>query len=138
MVVRFNSQSTQNTEAKQTDAQFLVIDKINNYLLTLSKVPLKERLFFVKHLALMLKAGISLSRALNTLASQSENKLFEKTLHEIATKVEKGSSFAESLAPYNKIFGEMFISMIDAGEISGKLEDVLEQLFVQMKKALTP
>ena len=48
--------------------------------------------------------------------------------------MEKGTSFAESLTKYKKVFGEMFISMIEAGELSGKLENVLEQLFLQMKK----
>jgi len=111
-----------------------LVDKINNFLLTLSRVPLKERLFFVQHLSIMLKAGISISKALHTLAAQTTNKYFQKVLTDIAKKVEKGSSFSEALKNYDKIFGEMFIAMIDAGELSGKLEEVLKELFLQMKK----
>ena len=111
-----------------------IIDKINEFLLKFSRVPLKEKLFFVQHLSIMLKAGISLSIALNTLAIQTTNKYFAQILSAISKEVEKGKNFADSLRPYQKIFGEMFISMIEAGELSGKLEDVLSQLFIQMKK----
>lgn len=110
------------------------IDKINEYLLKLSRVPLKERLFFVQHLGVMLRAGISLSKAIKTLSLQTENKLFKSILTEVASKVEKGGTLSDALRPHQKVFGEMFISMIEAGEISGKLEDVLGQLFLQMKK----
>ncbi len=123
----------ENKNNKQNNKQS-IIKKIDAFLLTLSKVPLKERLFFVQHLGVMLKAGISLSRAINTLGKQTQNKYFQKILVDIGTKVEKGNSFAESLMPHKKIFGELFINMIEAGELSGKLEDVLGNLFLQMKK----
>lgn len=111
-----------------------VINKINDFIARFSRVPLKEKLFFVQYLSVMLKAGISLSVALKTLTKQAENKFFAKVLKEISGKVEKGVSFSESLRPYKKIFGELFINMIEAGEISGKLEDVLGQLYTQLKK----
>lgn len=108
--------------------------KINDFLARFSRIPLKEKLFFVQYLAVMLKAGISLSVALKTLAKQTENKRFTKIITEISNNVQKGVSFTESLRPYKKIFGELFINMIEAGEISGKLEDVLGQLYIQIKK----
>ena len=111
-----------------------LITKINAYLQKFSRVPLKEKLFFVQYLGIMLKTGISLAVALNTLAEQTKNKYFNSILLEIAQKVEKGTSFSDSLRPYKKIFGEMFVSMIEAGEMSGKLEAVLKELFLQMKK----
>ncbi len=110
------------------------INKINDFIARFSRVPLKEKLFFVQYLSVMLKAGISLSVALKTLTKQAENKFFAKILKEISGSVEKGVSFAESLRPYKKIFGELFINMIEAGEVSGKLEDVLNQLYTQLKK----
>lgn len=132
MVVNFSSQDYGASEEKKEEVPLM--DKINNFLLTLSSISLKEKLFFVQHLGLMLKSGISLARALKTLADQSENKYFKLILTDVATRVEKGSSFAESLEGYRKVFGDLFLSMIDAGELSGKLEEVLKQLFVQMKK----
>lgn len=111
-----------------------IIEKVNNFLLKFSRVPLKERLFFCQYLAVMLKAGISLSVALKTTAKQTSNKFFIKILTDVSNNVEKGSTFAESMAPYKKVFGEMFINMVEAGELSGKLEEVLGELFIQMKK----
>ena len=130
MSINFSKKElSSNNNSKQS-----IIDKINEYLLKFSRVPIKERLFFVQHLRLMLKSGISLSIALYTLADQTKNKYFQKILNNVGKKVEEGTSFAEALKPHQKIFGEMFISMVEAGELSGKLESVLNELFIQMKK----
>ena len=128
--LKANNDSTGNNEKKIKS----LMEKINDLLLKLSRVPLKERLFFVQQLGVMLRAGISLSAALKTLAKQTSNKYFIFILTDISDKVEKGNTFAESLFPYKKVFGEMFINMVEAGELSGKLEEVLVQLFIQMKK----
>jgi len=134
MAVNLPKNTEDNKKEKDAQKRTTFTDKINNYLLKFSKVPLKERLFFVQHLGIMLKAGISLSKALKTLAIQTENKLFIKILDDLAEKIEKGTSFAQSLKAHERIFGELFISMVEAGELSGKLEEVLQQLFIQMKK----
>ncbi|MEA3398441.1 MAG: type II secretion system F family protein [Patescibacteria group bacterium] len=122
-----------NDEEDNDDKQTL-IEKINTFLLKFSRVSLKERLFFVRHLGIMLKAGISLSVCLKTLSQQTKNKYFIKILIDISSHVEKGSTLADSLRPYESTFGELFISMVEAGEISGKLEEVLQQLYIQIKK----
>jgi len=129
-----NSSKTKTPTTKNDTKQKSIIAKINNFLLRFSRIPLKEKLFFIQHLNVMLKAGISLSVALKTLAKQTGNKRFIKILTEIAANVEKGTSFTESLKPHEKIFGQLFINMIEAGEVSGKLEDVLGQLYIQIKK----
>ena len=120
-------------EEKKTKEGSL-INKVNKILLKFSGVPLTEKLFFVQHLSIMMKVGISLSIALTTLAKQTKNKKFTSILIEIAGNVEKGVSFTESLKPHQKIFGELFVNMIEAGELSGKLEDVLNRLYIQLKK----
>lgn len=135
MAVNFDI--SQEADAPAEKKSISIVDKVNELLLKLSRVPLKERLFFVQHLGVMLKAGISLSIALKTLAKQTKNKYFTKILTDVSDRVEKGTSFADSLSVHKKIFGEMFISMIEAGEISGKLEVVLHELFIQMKKEHT-
>jgi type IV pilus assembly protein PilC len=111
-----------------------VMDKINDFLLKFSRVPSSEKLFFVQHLGVMLKAGVSLLVALQTLSKQSESPRLAKILKDVAVNVEKGKTLTDSLRPHVDIFGELFINMVDAGEVSGKLENVLEQLYVQMKK----
>lgn len=110
------------------------IDSINNFLLDLQKIPTSEKIFFVQHLRVMIKSGASLSSALNALSLQSDNKKFKIILVDIKNSVEKGNTFSKSLEKYDKEFGDFFINMIEAGEASGKLEEVLTQIFIQMKK----
>jgi len=128
------SQKDQKESSHEKEVKPLLINKINDFLLRFSRVPLKEKLFFVQYLGIMLKSGISLSAALKTLAAQTSNKAFAKIIKNISERVEKGVNFTESLKSHKKTFGELFINMIEAGELSGKLEDVLNQLYIQMKK----
>lgn len=143
MTVNFKEEQSENNEDSQEASQAKIekdganlsrMDKINAYLLRFSRISLKEKLFFVQNLGLMLKSGISLSISLSTLSKQTANQRFAAILAEVGHKVEEGNSFAESMEKHRKIFGDMFISMVEAGEMSGKLEEVLKQLFIQMKK----
>jgi len=109
-------------------------NKINNKFIDLSGVPASEKIFFTQNLMVMIKAGISLSQALTTLWQQTTNKKMQKILADVQDKVEKGKTLAESLQPYIKIFGELYINMMKAGETAGQLEQVLKQLTLQMKK----
>jgi len=97
-------------------------------------IKLSQKIFFVQQLRVMLKAGISLSVALKTLQRQTTSKTFKIILVDLQGVVEKGNLLSKGLEHYKKAFGELFINMIKAGETSGKLEDVLSQLFIQMKK----
>ncbi|MFA6306313.1 MAG: type II secretion system F family protein [Patescibacteria group bacterium] len=111
-----------------------IMGAINHFLEKFSSIPISEKLFFVQHLGIMLKAGISLSVALKTLTKQTSNKRFARIISDVSKNVEKGVSFTESLRPHEKVFGQLFISMIESGEISGKLEEVLKRLYIQFKK----
>ena len=111
-----------------------MLQSLNNYITRFQRIPLSEKLFFIQHLRLMMRAGVPLARALSTLSLQSGNKKFQLILTDLKNSIEKGNGFAESLKKYKKIFGELFINIIQAGEVSGKLEDALEQLFIQTKK----
>src|SRR6056297_2251253 len=117
-----------------TKKQTSLLDKMNNFLLRFSRVPLKEKLFFIQYFGIMFKTGISLSVILRTLSKQTPNKRFASVIKDIGGEVEKGSSLADAFRPHKKIFGELFINMIEAGEVSGNLENVLNQLYVQTKK----
>lgn len=108
--------------------------RINDWLYNLQRIPAAQKIFFVQHLAVMVKSGITLDQALKTLAEQSENKRFKKVLRDIAEKVNRGEPLADALAAYPRVFNELFVNMIRSGEISGKLESVLQQLYVQIKK----
>jgi type IV pilus assembly protein PilC len=109
-------------------------ERFYDLLLKLGMVANEEKMFFVQHLSIMFRAGIPILAALRTLVKQSESKTFAYGLKQMSYKIEQGSSLAESLKLYPKIFDELFINMIESGEVSGKLEDVLKNLYVQMKK----
>ncbi len=134
----FNKKSLEKLDLGKSEQKikksFCFSEQVNKYLLRLTSIPLKEKLFFVQYLVPMLKVGISLSKALRTLAEQSQNKRFKIILREAGEKVEAGSSFTEAIQAHQDVFGELFVNMIEAGELSGNLENVLEQLYIQMKK----
>lgn len=100
-----------------------------------NSVPSVEKIFFVQNLEIMVRTGFSLADALKTLVLQTKNKYFMEVIIELQAEVEKGTNFSEALKKYPKIFSELFINMIAAGEASGKLDKTLKQLCVQMKKS---
>lgn len=98
------------------------------------RVSLVEKINFSRNLAVMVGAGLSLTKSLNAMANQTTNSQFKKVISDIIENVTKGKSFADSLTPHKKIFGDIFINMIAAGEISGRLEKTLILLAKQMKR----
>ncbi len=123
-----STESVENANFKQ---------KLNAFIKKLKRigtVPLEERLFFTQNLQIMLHAGISLSQAMTTLVEQTKNERFKYILKDIQQNIEKGISFASSLEKHKKVFTELYINMIKAGETSGQLENTLEQLRIQLKK----
>lgn len=116
---------TQKTQKKKSRFNFL------------NQVPLVERIFFVQNLEIMVRTGFSLADALKTLSLQTKHKRFHQVILELQQHVEGGDSFSSGLKKYPAIFSELFVSMIEAGEISGKLDKTLKQLTIQMKKSHT-
>ena len=83
---------------------------------------------FTRQLATLLRSGIALAESLNTLFEQTDNVRLKIPLGEVRTAVNEGSAFAEALAKHPKIFDELYISMVRAGEVAGNLDEVLERL----------
>jgi type IV pilus assembly protein PilC len=100
----------------------------------LSRVSLKEKMFFARNLRVMITSGLALPRALKTLADQSKSKKFRKAILDVRDEIVKGKSFSESLSSHQDIFSELFQNMIKVGEESGTLEDVLKVLTDQMER----
>lgn len=97
-------------------------------------VGLLDKMFFTRNLAVMVSAGLSLTRALEALAQESSNPKFKKILGDVNTSVVKGTTLAESLKLHEKTFGTLYINMVEVGEATGKLTLVLKLLANQMKK----
>lgn len=98
-------------------------------------VPVVEKLFFTQNLRVMMHAGLSLSRALNTVASQIKHRYFRKVIQDIRQNIESGVALSAALSKHPKVFPELFVSMIAAGETSGQLDEALSRLSAQMKKS---
>lgn len=120
-------------EAKKVSAKTFWRDFFS-WFKNLGSVSLKEKIFFAQNLRVMIKSGLSLATALKTLYLQTNNKRFKKIIFDLKESTEKGTAFADSLQKHQGIFGDLFINMIKAGEASGRLDEVLKELFFQMKK----
>ncbi len=83
---------------------------------------------FTRQLATLLKAGIALAESLGTLFEQTDNVRLKVPIGEVRTAVNEGSSFADALSKHPKIFDELFVSMVRAGEVAGNLDEVLDRL----------
>ncbi|MCF7835704.1 MAG: type II secretion system F family protein [Candidatus Marinimicrobia bacterium] len=96
-------------------------------------VSLEERMIFTRNLAVMTGAGLSLSRALAVLSKQVKDVRFKKTLPAIIESLAQGKSLSDSMAEHKKIFSNLYVAMIKAGEKSGKLHESLSLLAFQME-----
>ncbi len=97
-------------------------------------VSLVDRMFFARNLSVMIKAGLSLTRALEASIEEAANPKFKKVINAVLAEVVKGKSFADALRPHKKIFNELYVNMVEVGEESGRLALVLKLLANQMKK----
>jgi type IV pilus assembly protein PilC len=92
------------------------------------KVKLKDLAVFSRQFATMVNSGLSLLRALNILAEQTESKELSRVIGEVRNDVEAGSSLSVSLAKHPKAFDRLFVAMVRAGETGGVLDTVLLNL----------
>lgn len=97
-------------------------------------VPRKEKIIFARNLAVMINAGIPLTRSLQTLARQSASSVFSDVILDIAGEIAEGKGFGETLKKYPDVFSTIFINMITVGETTGNLDEVLTILAGQMEK----
>lgn len=107
---------------------------LKGILNSMSKIPVVQKIFFTQNLSIMVKTGFPLAHAMKTLANQTTNKRFKEIITNIQHDVESGISFSNALAKHPKVFSELFVNMIAAGEVSGKLDEILIYLTTQMKK----
>ncbi|HVA61949.1 MAG TPA: type II secretion system F family protein [Mycobacteriales bacterium] len=92
------------------------------------KVKLKDLAIFSRQFATMISSGLSLLRALNILAEQTENPLLAKTVGEVRNEVESGQSLSQALAVHPEIFPPLMVNMTKAGEVGGFLDATMVQI----------
>lgn len=99
------------------------------------KIKLDDLVIFSRQLATMLDSGIPLVHTLGILAEQIENRNLKNVVMLIRQDIEGGASFCDALSKHPKIFSELFINMVKAGETSGKLDEVLDRLATYLEKS---
>lgn len=99
------------------------------------KVPTKEIVIFTRQFATMIDAGLPLIQCLEILANQQQNRTFKKVLTEVKQSVEGGNTLADSLKKHPKIFDELFVNLVRAGETGGVLDTILRRLSTFLEKS---
>ncbi|HVF72153.1 MAG TPA: type II secretion system F family protein [Chthoniobacterales bacterium] len=95
----------------------------------------KILMIFTRQLATLIDAGLPLLRGLNVLAKQERDATLKKTIDKLADSVQGGSTFSEGLAQHPRIFNDLYVNMVRAGELGGVLEVVLTRLAEFQEKA---
>jgi type IV pilus assembly protein PilC len=99
-----------------------------------SGVDAKELVKFVRQFATMIDAGLPLVQCLEILANQEPNKIFQAALRDIKMTVEQGATFSDALRRHPKIFDDLFVNLVQAGEVGGILDSILNRLAVYIEK----
>ena len=100
-----------------------------------SGIKTQEKITFAKNLGLMVDAGLPLVRSLAVMGKQSKNKAFKKLLTELEEDVSHGTTLSDAMAKRPKVFSTLFVSMVRAGEESGKVSSALSIVASQMEKS---
>jgi type IV pilus assembly protein PilC len=95
----------------------------------------RELVIFTRQFATMIDAGLPLVQCLDILAEQNPNKRFKGIIREVRQEVEQGSTFAEALRKHPKPFDALYVNLVQAGEIGGILDTILNRLAVYLEKA---
>jgi len=100
----------------------LSIDKLKN------RIPLTSLVFFTRQLSTMFNAGLTLEKAITFLSKEEKHKGFKKVITEIESDVKKGLLLSDALNRHPGVFNNLYVSLVRAGEVSGKLATTLEEL----------
>jgi type IV pilus assembly protein PilC len=95
----------------------------------------KTLMLFTRQLATLIGAGLPLLRGLNVLAKQERDSVLKNTINKVADSVQDGSTFSEGLAQHPRLFNDLYVNMVKAGELGGVLELVLTRLAEFQEKA---
>ncbi len=96
----------------------------------------KDLVVFTRQFGTMINAGLPLVQCLEILSTQSENKVLRETVGEVKTQVEAGSTFSDALRRHPKVFDDLYVNLVHAGEVGGLLDTILTRLAKYIEKAM--
>lgn len=111
-----------------------VIESTNIEISIFDKVKTKDISIFCRQFYTMLDAGVTMNNALNILSKQLTNKKLKLAITEIEDDVKKGEMLSASMKKYDDIFPQLLVSMVESGEISGKLDEVMLRMSIHYEK----
>ena len=110
-------------------------DMFANIAFMQPKVKNKDIVIFTRQFSTMIDAGLPLVQGLNILAEQNPNPTFKNILRQLTKDVEGGSTLAEAMKKHPKVFDNLFVNLIAAGEVGGILDTILQRLATFIEKA---
>jgi len=96
----------------------------------------KDIVVFTRQFATMIDAGLPLVQALEILSAQVESKTLSKTIEQVKVDVESGATYADALRKHPRVFTELYVNMVAAGEAGGILDTILNRLASYIEKAM--
>jgi type IV pilus assembly protein PilC len=96
----------------------------------------KDLVTFTRLFATMIDAGLPIVQCLDILQAQTDNKIFSAVLKDVKNNVEQGSTFSDSLRRHPKVFDPLYTNLVQAGEVGGILDTIMNRLAVYNEKAM--
>ena len=98
------------------------------------RITTKDRVIFTRQLATLISAGLPLTQSLHTVLEQTQNKQLQTVIEDIIASVEGGKSLTESFGKHPRVFNNVFLALVTAGEASGTLDEALRRIAAQQEK----
>ena len=108
--------------------------RIDDWLKSMTKVSMKEKMTFFQLLSVTLNAGVPLVKALRTISSELKNARLRKVTLGLARRIEKGKKLSAAMEDFPKVFNSSQTGMVHAGEVSGKLNEIFEKINHESEK----
>lgn len=135
----------------QADSQQSVVSIVKNQGLTLidvkqasesnsllgslsNRITTKDKVLFSRQLSTLINAGLPLVQSLRNVLGQTQSKALQSIISKVIVDIEAGNSFSKSLSRHPKVFNEVFVNLVAAGEASGTLDKALERIANQQEK----
>ncbi len=99
-------------------------------------VDLKDIVTFTRLFATMIDAGLPIVQCLDILCNQTDNKHFATIIRDVKANVEQGATFSDSLRRHPKVFDALYVNLVQAGEVGGILDTILQRLATYNEKAI--
>lgn len=100
-----------------------------------SKVKKDDLVMFTRQMSAMISAGVPLTRAIDSLEKHSDSPGIKKVANELNKDVQAGTSLGDAMEKHPKIFDEVYVNMVRAGETAGILDDIMKRLAIQQEKS---